>query len=385
MPHGFHAPHSTSPATRQAPWALAAIALALLLLPAPAHAQSGRDADTPLDARTRAAVVDSLASQVERIYIFADKGAELARHLRKRAAQKAFDRITSTSEFADSLTATMQAITHDLHMRVHYRLDPYPAVELEQSPEEARRTAEFERVRNFGFEQVRRLPGNVGYLDLRQFSGSPEAHDVAVTAMNFLGRCDALIFDLRRNGGGDPGMIQTLLSYLVEPGVELHFNDFERRNGGPLRQWHTSTYVPGARFAGKPVFVLTSPFTGSAAEEFAYDVQTHRLGQCVGGVTVGAANPGGLHRLSEHLAAFIADGRAVNPITKTNWEGVGVQPEIAVPPAEALREAHVRAVKALQEHPRDEAHRAFLDRALAAAQQTPVDKPEEFARRGPGR
>lgn len=138
--------------------------------------------------------------------------------------------------------------------------------------------------------------------------------------------------------------------------------------------------MPGPRFARKPVFVLTSPLTGSAAEEFSYDVQTHKLGTCVGGVTAGAANPGGLHRLSDHLAAFIADGRAVNPITKTNWEGVGVQPDIAVPPAEALREAHVRAVKALQASPRDDDHAAFLGRALTAAEQTPSDKPEDFSR-----
>jgi len=210
------------------------------------------------------------------------------------------------------------------------------------------------------------------------FSGAPEAQATAVAAMNFLGNCDALIVDLRRNGGGSPGMIQTLLSYLVEPGRRLHFNDFYQREGDRWVQYHTSPFVPGPRLAGKPIYVLTSSLTGSAAEEFSYDIQTHELGTLVGATTAGAANPGGMVRLSDHLAAFIATGRAVNPITKTNWEGVGVKPEVAVPPHEALREAHVRAIEELKKKPRDAEHAAFLGRALEAAKKTPDDKPEDF-------
>lgn len=359
--------------------------LLALLLAAPAHAQFAPggpdDPDTPIDARTRAAVIESLAVQVQRHYIFAEKGAELARALRKRAVGKQYDRITSSKELADTLTAHMQATTHDLHMRVHYRHEPLP----EQSPQEPsadeiRMQTEFERLRNFGFEAVQRLPGNVGLLDLRQFSGSPEAQASAVAAMNFLGNCDALIVDLRRNGGGDPGMIATLLTYLVAPGDRLLFNTFEQRGESQLREWYTLPYVPGPRLNGKPVYVLTSNRTGSAAEEFSYDIQTHKLGRTVGGVTAGAANPGGMHRLSAHLAAFIADGRAVNPVTKTNWEGVGVRPDVAVPPHTALREALVLALQDLLQKPRSDEHKAFLQRALDAAKQRPDEPAADFER-----
>jgi len=362
-----------------------------LALAVPARAQfapgAPDEADTPLDAATRSAAIESLAVAVRDRYVFPDKGAELAKQLRRRAARKEYDRITGTREFADSLTAHMQAATRDLHMRVHYRLEPLPPNgargvhgDDDETPNEAERQRQlaFERQRNFGFDQVRRLPGNVGYLDLRMFSGAPEAQATAVAAMNFLGNCDALIVDLRRNGGGSPGMIQTLLSYLVEPGRRLHFNDFYQREGDRWVQYHTSPFVPGPRFAGKPIYVLTSSLTGSAAEEFSYDIQTHELGTLVGATTAGAANPGGMVRLSDHLAAFIATGRAVNPITKTNWEGVGVKPEVAVPPHEALREAHVRAIEELKKKPRDAEHAAFLGRALEAAKKTPDDKPEDF-------
>ena len=358
-----------------------------LLLAAPVRAQfapgAPDEADTPLDAATRSAAIESLAVAVRDRYVFPDKGAELAKVLKRRAAKKEYDRISSTREFADSLTAHMQAATHDLHMRVHYRLEPLPRdAGDEDRPSEAERLRQvaFEQLRNFGFDQVRRLPGNVGYLDLRMFSGTPEAQATAVAAMNFLGNCDALIVDLRRNGGGAPGMIQTLLSYLVEPGRRLHFNDFYEREGDRWVQYYTSPFVPGPRLAGKPVFVLTSALTGSAAEEFSYDIQTHKLGTLIGTTTAGAANPGGFVRLTDHLAAFVATGRAVNPVTKTNWEGVGVKPDIAVLPHEALRTAHVRAIEELKQKPRDAEHDAFLGRALEAAKKTPDDKPEDFER-----
>jgi len=359
----------------------------VLALAAPVRAQfapgAPDEADTPLDAATRSAAIESLAVAVRDRYVFPDKGAELAKILKRRAAKKEYDRISSTREFADSLTAHMQAGTHDLHMRVHYRLEPLPrdaGDEDHPSEAERRRQLAFEQLRNFGFDQVRRLPGNVGYLDLRMFSGTPEAQATAVAAMNFLGNCDALIVDLRRNGGGSPGMIQTLLSYLVEPGERLHFNDFYEREGDRWVQYYTSPFVPGPRLAGKPVYVLTSALTGSAAEEFSYDIQTHKLGTLIGATTAGAANPGSFVRLTDHLAAFVANGRAVNPVTKTNWEGVGVKPDVAVPPHEALRTAHVRAIEELKRKPRDAEHDAFLGRALEAAKKTPDDKPEDFER-----
>jgi C-terminal processing protease CtpA/Prc len=234
-------------------------------------------------------------------------------------------------------------------------------------------------VRNYGFEKVQRLAGNVGYLDLRMFAGMPEAQPTAIAAMNFLGNADAIIVDLRRNGGGSPGMIQTLLTYFVEPGDRLHFNDFYRRATDDIEQYHTASFVPGPRLFGKPLYVLVSNRTGSAAEEFSYDVQTHKLGTLVGATTAGAANPGGLFRLSEHLAAFIATGRAINPVTKTNWEGVGVKPDVAVAPENALREAHVAALEKLKEKASPE-RRQVLDLALEQAKQAPGDPAEDFQR-----
>ncbi len=362
----------------------------LAILSHPAAAQSPPPADQPdlaLDAGMRKAVVDTLAERIERLYVFPDKGRETAKALRRRLAAREYDRIAGAKEFVDSLTSHVQAVTRDLHLRVNYRHEPLPPMREDGPPPEAeqRRMRESARRVNYGFERVERLPGNVGYLDLRQFSGSPEAQATAVAAMNFLGNVDALIVDLRRNGGGSPSMIATLLTYLVEPGDRLLFNTFYRREADETSQFWTLPYVPGPRLHGKPVYVLTSHRTFSAAEEFSYDIQTHQLGTIVGAVTGGGAHPGGMFRLHDHFAVFISTGRAVNPVTKTNWEGVGVRPDIAVPAGEALRVAHVEALKKIIAGVKDEPERkAALERALEEAGRRAADPEEDFMRPGAG-
>jgi len=352
-----------------------------------AHAQLAAPPDQPdltIDAATRKAVIESLAVAVQDHYVFPDQAKLVAKDLRRRLSRKEYDRITSAKEFADSLTAHMQAITHDLHLRAHYRHEPLPEGlnnDGPPPPDELRRMREMNRVRNYGFEKLERLAGNVGYLDLRMFSGDPDGQATAIAAMNFLGNTDALIVDLRLNGGGSPAMIQTLLTYLIEPQDRLLFNTFYNRGEERIEQWHTAAYVPGPRFAGKPIYVLTSARTGSAAEEFSYDVQTHELGTLVGATTAGAANPGGLFRLNDHFGAFVATGRAINPVTNTNWEGVGVKPDVAVAPEAALREAHVMALQKLIEKADDEETRAALNAALERAKERKDDPAEDFVRR----
>ena len=356
-------------------------------LAAAAQAPPADQPDLTVDATTRKAVVDTLAERIERLYVFPDKARETARALRKRLAAREYDRITSAKELADSLTSHAQAVTHDLHLRVGFRHEPVPPRTENGPPPEAEmhRMREMGRRANYGFERVERLPGNVGYVDLRQFAGAPEAQATAVAAMNFLGNVDALVVDLRRNGGGSPEMIATLLTYLTEPGDRLMFNTFYQREEDRTLQFWTNPFVPGPRLNGKPVYVLTSPRTFSAAEEFAYDIQTHKLGTIVGAVTGGGAHPGGMFRVHDHFMVFVSTGRAVNPVTKTNWEGVGIKPDIAVKPGEALRVAHVEALKKIIESVKDDPDRkAALERALDEAGRRVADPDEDFMRPGLG-
>jgi hypothetical protein len=356
-----------------------AVLLVLLLAAPPAVAQFSLpppdQPDLPLDAGTRAAVVEALATQVDSAYVFPDVGRRVARALRERLRNGRYDRIAAAKEFSDTLNADLRALANDLHLRVHYSHRAFPAPGSPgaagisgvagPSPAEREREAAQARRFNHGFEKVERLAGNIGYVELRAFDGSPPAGAVAQAAMQFLANSDALIFDLRRNGGGDPNMIALLLSYLYSSEERVHINDFYQRAGDRTEEYWTSTTVPGPRFPGHDVYVLTSRRTGSAAEEFAYDVKHLKRGTVVGEVTAGGANPGGLVYLNANFAAFIATGRAINPITKTNWEGVGVEPDVRVPAEEALRTAHIDALTRLIARTEDPELKAARERALA--------------------
>ena len=359
----------------------ALVALVLVAAAAPqAHAQfSAPPPDQPdlaVDRATRQAVVESLATHVDASYVFPDVATKVARGLRERLKKGRYDRLGQAKEFADTLNADLKALAHDLHLRVHYSNRPLPAPGTEgavgiggvagPAPAERERAAAQARRFNHGFERVERLAGNIGYVELRGFDGSPEAGAVAQAAMTFLARSDALIFDLRRNGGGDPNMIALLLSYLYSTDERVHINDFYQREGDRTEEYWTSTTVPGPRFAAHDVYVLTSKNTGSAAEEFSYDVKMLKRGTIVGEVTAGGANPGGLVYLNPNFAAFIATGRAVNPVSKTNWEGVGVEPDMKLPADEALKAAHIDALtRLIARAANDPEIKAARERALA--------------------
>ena len=192
------------------------------------------------------------------------------------------------------------------------------------------------------------LSRGVGYLKLNGFSGAPKAGETAAAAMNFLAGSKALIIDLRENGGGSPDMIQILSTYLFD-GDLVHLNSFYYRPSDETTQRWTLPYVPGDRLANSDVYILTSGNTFSAAEEFTYNLKNLKRAKIIGETTGGGAHPGGMMPASEYFAVFVPSGRAINPITNTNWEGVGVAPDIDIPASEALDKAHYLAVSKLSQ------------------------------------
>ncbi len=319
-----------------------------------------------LTATDRDNVIKHLTSQLRDNYIFPDVAEKLAAELEKRHQSGDFNQLDEGVEFAGVLTEIMREETNDLHFAAMYDKG-FPAEWVEPGEDDGNaprpimpgREEELRR-KNFGFEKIERLKGNVGYLDLRMFAHSPRALETAVAAMNYLAHSDALIIDLRQNGGGSPEMIQLILSYLYDS-EPIHFNSFYNRPEDSHKQFWTLPFVPGRKLADAEVYVLTSGFTGSAAEEFAYDIQTLERGTLVGRTTAGAAHPGGMFPLGSHMGAFIATGRAINPVTGTDWEGVGVKPDVDVPEDQALERAHSLALKSLLEKATDPDHLAALE------------------------
>ncbi|HWQ31267.1 MAG TPA: serine hydrolase [Blastocatellia bacterium] len=303
--------------------------------------------DQTLDAAARQRVIDGAIKALNDFYVFPETAKKMEAALRERMQRKEYDNITSPSAFASALTTHLQEVSHDKHLRVFYANGDGPLHGPDSDPGARQRYREMAARRNFSFEKVERLSGNIGYLDLRGFEDPELAAETASAAMTFLANTDALIVDLRQNGGGDPAMVALLSSYLFDK--RTHLNDIYSRPDNRTEEFWTKESVPGRKFGGdKPVYVLTSRRTFSGAEEFTYNLKNLKRATIIGEVTGGGAHPVQPHRLSDQFVIGVPFARAINPITKTNWEGTGVQPDIAVPAAQALKTAHLLALKEAQ-------------------------------------
>ena len=318
------------------------------LQPAPPTTSASAPA-APMDATARKRVIDAAIAKMTTDYVFPDKVPAIARVLRAGLAGK-YRTITDPNAFADAVDADMEAVANDRHLRLMWSAEPLPPppVPGKIDPEMRAKFQKFMAERNYAIPQVQVLDGNIGYLKINGFVPAEQAGPTLAAAMAFLRNSDALIIDERDNHGGDPQGVAMLVSYLEPP--ETLINTFHTRDKPVNDQIWTAPYVPGGRWStDKPVYVLTSKNTASGGEEFAYDMQQLKRGTVVGSSTWGGANPGKIEPIDAHFAIFVPFGMAVNPISKTNWEGAGVQPDVAVAPADALATAKHLALQKLLE------------------------------------
>lgn len=302
--------------------------------------------DRTIDAATRATVIDTLLKELNDSYVFADVAKTMETDIRARIAAKEYDAITSTRDLASKLTADLQAISKDKHLRVRYSYEPLPVRGDRREPtrEEIEQMRKSMQRGNFGFDRAERLDGNIGYIELRGFTDHEAGSSTVAAAMSFLANTDALILDLRQNGGGSPQMVALISSYLFGA-KPVHLNDLYWRKGDRTDSFWTKPEQAAVKFEGKDIYILTSNRTFSAAEEFTYNLKNLKRATVIGETTGGGAHPGGMVRLSDHLGVFIPTGRAINPISKTNWEGTGVEPDVKVPADQALKTAYLMAAK----------------------------------------
>jgi len=253
----------------------------------------------------------------------------------------------------------LRSATHDKHIAVFF--DPARAAPPESPTPPVKSREHF----NFGFYKIERLRGNVGYLDLRSFANLDEGRDTASSYLDSLANFDAIIIDLRQNGGGNTPMSAYIASYFFGP-KPVHFTDMYWPDQNKNVEVWTSENVQGRRSVGQDLFLLVGPSTFSAAEDFCYSLQQLKRATLVGEKTGGGAHMGrGLQRLSPLFTAFIPVGQSLNPVTKTNWENIGVEPEVKVPAEKALIEAHLAALRRLAERESDPSWQSDLRRAIA--------------------
>ena len=331
--------------TRRAVIRLAMLLLLALSIANVAVAQPEQP-DLTIDAATRTQVIDNVLKRLNDSYVFPEVSKKMEQSIRDRAAKKEYDQITSAKQFAMTLTKDLQAVSNDKHLRVRYSHSPIPerGERREPTAEEREQRKRDLNWMNHGFTKVERLAGNIGYLEFRNFMDEELGAETVAAAMNFVNGTDALIIDLRGNGGGNPAMVALICSYLFGP-EPVHLNDLYWRQGNRTEEFWTRKEVAGKRYLNKDVYVLTSKRTFSGAEEFSYNLKNLKRATIIGETTGGGAHPGGGFRISEHFGMFVPTGRAISPITKTNWEGTGVTPDIAVPADQALTVARITALK----------------------------------------
>jgi hypothetical protein len=323
-------------------------------------------ADSPALSPAQVATVVTAAEKALEGYVFPSVGARAIGRLRARLPD--YQKLTGQTELVAAMNADLAEVTHDKHVRVYY---PNEAPGRSSGPPTAEdiRAAHLEELsRNEGFRTVRRYAGNVGYIDLRGFSPDESVGSTIAAAMNFVANTNALIIDLRKNGGGDATAAETLEAYFFPTQQQITSLMWRGPDGKVSEiQQYTDAHVAGELYLERPVYLLTSSRTFSCAEQFAYDLRNLKRVTIVGETTGGGANPGGLNWLGEGFSLFVPLGRAYSNVTQTNWEGVGVKPDVASTATEALQTAYTLALEAVKTHPHDR----HLDDELAGALHDP--------------
>jgi C-terminal processing protease CtpA/Prc len=312
---------------------LLSLTAAVVALAAPVAAFAGDL--TPAAARAALAALDKGLTG----YIDPAKGEKARAAV--RAGRDRYLRLDDRQAFADAVSADLVAATGDLHLKL--RVNTTSAQVAALSPEDE---AKLQARLAYGLMTIRRLPGNIGYLKLRNFAADEEGARMIDAAMLLLKDTDALIIDLRENTGGGGAADERLLGHLSRDPIPMAVIQWRELDGG----FTTMTRQPsapagGPLYADKPVFLLIANRTFSAAEEFAYDLQAAKRATLVGETSRGGGNPSNRPvDLGAGLSAFVPNGRVTHPTTGGGWEGVGVRPEVATPPNEALTEAYRRAL-----------------------------------------
>ncbi len=309
-----------------------------------------------LNAATRTQVIEGVIKRFNQSYIFPDVAKAMEQSVHERMRKGEYDKITSPSELAEMLKSNLREVSKDNHIDVVFSSDSLPPMgetEREETAAERENRRRNSAQANNGFLKVERLRGNIGFLDIDSFVDPAFGGDTAAAAMNFLSNTDALIVDLRYCPGGNGQMVSLLLTYMFPDSV--HLSDYYQREDALTKQstlqkqlW-TLPYVPGKRYLDRDIYILTSNRTHSAAEAFAYDLQALKRATIIGETTRGGAHPVQRFRINEHFGAQVPIGNNINAVTKTNWEGKGVMPDVQTTADLAFKLAHLTALKRILE------------------------------------
>ena len=320
--------------------------------PEPADLGPAAEADIAVTPTVRSQLLQQLETELGR-YALPEVAETLQAAIRDRLDLPSDDNDqTSGRQLAETLTTQLQALSQDQQLRVHFSPMVLPDLSASTPPTAAElfHQQHQSQQRSFDINRVERLSGNVGYLQLFGFEPPEFAGGALAAAMTLLAHTDALVIDLRHNKGGSAQMVALLCSYLLPPYPAVHLSTLHWPHEGRSVQSWTMPYVDAPRYLDRQVYVLSSPETSAAAEEFTYTVQQLKRAVVVGETTAGGANPGQGYRLHDHFWAFVPTGQVVSALTQENWARTGVIPDFKVPAELAVTTGHLLALKHLERH-----------------------------------
>ena len=316
------------------------------------------------------ALITAVCDRLDKVYIYPERVADIRKYLYKNIEDGLYKKCVMPRDFAFQLDKDIQYITNDKHMGIV--LDPKAAAEMKTLQPGSYYTPQMideYRQNNFGFKELQILPGNIGYMDLREFCPANYAGETAVAAMNYFANCCALIIDLRYNGGGTDDMVQLLLSYFFESADStIIFSTSYSRYTNTYFQSSTFPYVPGRRLSKTPLYLLISKSTFSAAEAFAFNLKTLKRAIIVGENTRGGENPVEIQVIDNDYVIYISSWKLLSSISSTGnrWEGVGIKPDMEIDAAQALTAAHIAALEMLSGKTDDENKKSKYQWAMVA-------------------
>jgi hypothetical protein len=314
-------------------------------------------------------ILNDISKQLLETYVINDKAKEIKLKLMRNYNDGLFDKIKDIHIFANEINNVFQEISKDPHLQVYYDKSALNNIisqrNLNQDEINRINQERYNRFRemNFGFNKLEIFDGNIGYINILGFCQTDFASDTVIAAMNFIANSNLIIFDLRENGGGEPEAVLFLANYFLEAGILWNTIAWPYRK--TTEEFWTTDQIVDEKMLDKEIYILISKDTFSAGEDFAYGMKSLGRATLIGETTRGGAHPTGGYTVLDLLVLNIPHGQAINPITKANWEGVGVKPDISIDAELAFDKAYGLALEKSIMNTKDNDKKMFLEFAKA--------------------
>lgn len=305
-------------------------------------------------------LITSVSDLLVKNYVFEDDATAVSAFLNNNFKNGKYKSVNDTQKFIDLIVSDIRSINNDQHLDIYFLSNK----KRSQGSKTTLPTSLLEErgaKNNYGIKEIKVLDGNIGYLNISNFSLSDyfdEAKKTFKSSMNFVGNTDALILDMRNNPGGSNDLTIFLLSYFFSK-ENKHLWDVFDKPSNKTTKYYTDT-IKQNKYVDKPVFILLNSNSFSAPEAFAYSLKHYGKAKVIGEKSYGGAHPTLVFKIDEEFSVQIPTSRIINPITNTDWEQKGVIPDIQSSSDKALVTAQIMALEKLNENQPKEEYQTFI-------------------------